>query len=158
MTDPALPDPALRELLDRQQIGDLLARYCERLDEYDIEGVAATFTGDAITDYGPGRGGEVVGRPQIATRIADGQASFRRTAHQLGQSLVTIDGDRADATTYVTAWHEWRDDRQEALRLRYIDRLVRTDEGWLIAHRRLEAMGVEGFAGTAWTWVQRAEP
>jgi len=158
MTDPALPDRALRELLDRQQIADLLARYCERLDEYDIEEVAATFTHNAITDYGPGRGGEVVGRRQIAERIADGQASFRRTAHQLGQSIVTIDGDQATATTYVTAWHEWRDDRQEALRLRYIDQLVRTTDGWLIAHRRLEAMGVEGFAGAEWTWVQRAEP
>lgn len=163
MTDPSSlephsPESMMCELLDRQQIADLLARYCQRLDEYDIEGVAATFTDDAITDYGPGRGGEVVGRTEIAARIADGQASFRRTAHQLGQSMITIDGDAAEATTYVTAWHEWRDDRQEALRLRYIDRLSRTAEGWLIAHRRLEAMGVEGFAGTEWTWVQRAQP
>lgn len=146
-------------MLDRQAIIDTLARYCERLDEYDIDAMAATFCEDAVTDYGPGRGGLVRGREAIRARIANGQAAFRRTSHQLGQSLVSIAGDEATATTYVTAWHEWRDDgRQEALRLRYVDRLRRTDAGWLIAERRVEALGVEGFHGVEWVWVHRAEP
>ena len=148
-----------RVLLDRARITDVLARYCERLDEYDIDAMAQTFTEDAVTDYGPGRGGRVVGRAAIRDRIATGQAAFRRTSHQLGQCLVTIDGDRADAVTYVTAWHEWADGRQDALRLRYVDVLRRVDaDTWLVAERRVEAMGVEGFEGTEWTWVQRQRP
>ena len=85
----------LRTLVDRQQIADLLARYCQALDEYDIDAVAATFADDVVTDYGAGRGGRVVGRDAVRDRIAAGQAAFRRTAHQLGQSLVELDGDRA---------------------------------------------------------------
>lgn len=155
----SMNDAALRELVDRQAIAEVLARYCERLDEYDIDGVAATFTEDVVTDYGAGRGGRVVGRAAVRNRIASGQASFRRTAHQLGQSIVSIEGNTANATTYVTAWHEWLDGRQDALRLRYVDVLRRTNaEGWLIAERRLEAMGVEGFEGTEWTWVSRSSP
>ena len=50
---------ALRELMDRQRIAEVIARYCERLDEYDIDGVVTTFTEDVVTDYGAGRGGEV---------------------------------------------------------------------------------------------------
>ena len=150
---------ALDELVDRQRIADVLARYCEALDEYDIDAVASTFTDDVVTDYGEGRGGRVVGRAAVRSRIAAGQASFRRTAHQLGQSRVRIDGDRAHATTYVTAWHEWHDGRQEALRLRYVDVLRRVAaDSWLIAERRVEAMGVEGFEGTEWSWVERRAP
>lgn len=151
-------DQRVEELLDRSEIADLLATYCERLDEYDIDGMATTFAEDVVTDYGPGRGGEVTGRDAVRDRIAAGQATFRRTAHQLGQSLVTIEGDRAYATTYVTAWHEWHDGRQEELRLRYVDELRREGGSWLIAQRRVEAMGVEGFEGTEWTWVPRAKP
>ena len=101
----------------------------------------------------------MVGRDAVRDRIANGQASFRRTAHQLGQSIVSLHGETADAITYVTAWHEWLDGRQDELRLRYVDVLRRGGGGeWLIAERRLEAMGVEGFKGTEWTWVTRSEP
>ena len=154
-----MSDPGLQPLLDEQAIRHVLAEYCERLDEYDIDGVAKTFTADAITDYGAGRGGRVSGRQAIRDRIAEGQAAFRRTSHMLGQSLIDIDGDAAGAITYVTAWHEWHDGRQNALRLRYVDRLRRRDDGsWLISERRVEAMGVEGFEGTEWTWVTRRDP
>lgn len=147
------------DLLDRQAIADLLARYCQTLDEYDLDAMAATFTEDAVTDYGEGRGGRVEGREAIRARIAAGQAEFRRTAHVLGQSLVEIEGHRAEGVTYVTAWHEWQDGRQAALRLRYVD-VFRRDQGrrWSIAERRVEAMGVEGFEGTEWNWVTRSEP
>lgn len=155
MSEPSA-EQLLANLADRQAISDLLALHCERLDEYDMDAVAMTLTEDVITDYGPGRGGRVVGRDAVRERIAGGQAQFRRTSHQLGQSRVTIDGDLANAVTYVTAWHEWHDGRQEPLRLRYVDQLRRTASGsWLIGQRRVEAMGVEGFEGTEWVWVSR---
>lgn len=155
-----MPTPdELDELVDRQAIADLLARYCQTLDEYDLDAMAETFTEDAVTDYGAGRGGRVEGRAAIRERIAAGQATFRRTSHQLGQILVTIDGERAEGVTYVTAWHEWHDGRQDALRLRYVDVFRRlAGRHWLIAERRVEAMGVEGFEGTEWSWVNRAAP
>ena len=40
---------------DRATIADLMALYCERVDEYDIDAVAELFTPDCVTDYGPGR-------------------------------------------------------------------------------------------------------
>ncbi len=149
----------INELVDRQHIADVLALYCERLDEYDISAMAAVFTEDVVTDYGAGRGGTVVGREAVRQRIGDAQAEFRRTSHQLGQSRVIITGESAEAVTYVTAWHEWPDGRQAALRLRYLDRLRRqTDGRWLIAQRRVEALGVEGFDGVTWNWVERRAP
>jgi ketosteroid isomerase-like protein len=148
----------IAELQDRVAIADVLAAFCERIDEYDIAGLAEVFTEDCFTDYGPGRGGPVSGLAEVQARIARGQAGFRRTHHQLGQSRVTVDGDEADAVTYVTATHEHRDGARSRVHLRYLDRLRRTDAGWRIAERRAHAAVVEGMPDTAWVWVPRAEP
>jgi hypothetical protein len=102
--------------------------YCERIDEYDMDGVAALFTPDCVTDYGPGRGGEVAGRAAVRARIAAGQAQFRRAHHQLGQSRVWFDTlDRVGAVTYVTASHEEHDGSQWQAHLRYLDVLPAAD-------------------------------
>ena len=148
----------IAELHDRVAIADVLAAFCERVDEYDIAGLADVFTEDCFTDYGPGRGGPVSGLAEVQARIARGQAEFRRTHHQLGQSRVTVSGDEATAVTYVTATHEHRDGARSRVHLRYLDRLRRTGAGWRIAERRAHAAVVEGMPHTAWVWVPRAEP
>ncbi|GAA1866536.1 nuclear transport factor 2 family protein [Pseudonocardia ailaonensis] len=145
-------------LEDRAAIADLQALYCERVDEYDIDAVAALFTDDCVTDYGPGRGGLVTGRKNVRDRIADGQAQFRRTHHQLGQSRVEFDAenpDRATAVTYVTASHEEWEGRQWRAHLRYLDVLARTTEGWRLAERRVHAAVIENRPEISWEWVPR---
>lgn len=146
---------------DRTDIADLLALYCERVDEYDIDGVAGCFTADCVTDYGPGRGGLVSGRDAVRARIAAGQAQFRRTHHQLGQSRIRFDAadpERARATTYVTATHEEWDGRLWRAHLRYLDVLARTRVGWLLAERRVHAAVVENRPEITWEWVPRRAP
>jgi ketosteroid isomerase-like protein len=145
-------------LEDRAGIADLMALYCERVDEYDIDAVAACFTPDCVTDYGPGRGGLVTGREAVQARIAAGQAQFRRTHHQLGQSRIWFDPadpERARATTYVTATHEEWDGHLWRAHLRYLDVLRRTPEGWLLAERKVHASLIEAKPEIAWEWVPR---
>ena len=141
----------LQRLADRQAITDVLALFCERIDEYDIDAVARLFSEDCLVDYGPGRGGEQRGRQALARRLRRGQGQFRRTHHQLGQVRVELTGDEAFAVTYVTAWHELWDGGHETARLQYRDRFLRTGAGWLIAERRALAAGIEGFEGVPWT-------
>lgn len=145
-------------LHDRVAILELMARYCDRLDAYDIDGVAATFMIDARSDYGPGRGGSVLGRDAIRRRIASGQAVFRRTHHQLGHSTLEIAGDTASGVTAAITWHERMSGEQELLALRYVDEFSRVGGQWLIAHRRVEVSVVEGFEGTEWNWWPRLPP
>jgi ketosteroid isomerase-like protein len=152
------PEARLQALADRQAIADVLARFCERVDEYQIDAAAELFTPDCLVDYGPGRGGEQKGREALRNRLAQGQGQFRRTHHQIGQVRVELDGDEAAAVTYVTAWDELWDGRRETARLQYRDRLRRSPNGWLISERRTLATGIEGFEGVPWNWVPRAEP
>lgn len=151
-------DRRIQTLVDRAEIAELVARYCDRLDGYDIDGVARTFTEDARTDYGPGRGGPVIGRAAIHTRIARGQAAFRRTHHQVGHHTIEVDGDSASGVVAALTWHERHDGTTELLALRYLDEYRRVDDQWLIAARRVEISIVEGFAGTEWNWWPRAAP
>lgn len=151
--------PAWHRLLAERDIQHTLARYCRCLDEYDIDGVAACFTPDANSDYGPGRGGAVQGREAIAARIARGQAAFRRTHHQIGQTLVKLETPQAEVASsvaYVTAWHERWDQGRDVLCLRYVDQLRRVHAEWLIADRRVEVSYCDGFASVPWHWVRRA--
>ena len=153
----AAPDP-VAALVARQEVLDVLAAYCERLDEYDIDGVAELFTEDCVTDYGPGRGGPVRGRSQVRDRIATGQAEFRHTHHQLGQIRVELHGDRASALSYLTAFHERWDGSTARVHLRYVDELERAGGVWRIGGRAVRVTGVEGFEGVPWHWVERAHP
>jgi len=151
-------EPMLGELHDRQSIADVLATFCERIDEYDVDGLVDVFTPDCFVDYGPGRGGPVTGRDAVLARIATGQSEFRRTQHQLGQSLVRLSGDQADATTYVTAMHEAWDGDHSRVHLRYLDHLERSAHGWRIARRDVQACVVVGFADVPWNYVERRRP
>lgn len=146
------------ELSDRQAICDLLARFCERIDEYDIDAVCELFSEDCVVDYGPGRGGEQRGRDSLRARLRTGQGQFAQTHHQLGQCRIELAGDRASAVTYVTAWHRRWDGSVETARLQYRDRLVRTAGGWQLGERVALATGIEGFEGVDWAWLPRAQP
>lgn len=148
----------LEQLLHRVAIAELTARYCDRLDAHDTDAVAALFTEDARTDYGPGRGGEVTGRAAIHERIARGQSVFRRTHHQLGHQTIEIDGVDATGVTAALTWHERFSGEQELLALRYLDRFRRVAGTWLISERRVEISMVEGFDGVSWHWWPRRAP
>ena len=154
-------DDELRHLAERQAIVDVLATYCARLDEYDIDAVAAAFTEDCVTDYGNttmSGGGAVHGREAFHARISRSQSSWRRTHHQLGQILVDVDGEQASSLAYATAWHERWDGSIDLLFLRYVDRLQKTEGRWLIAHRRMEVSAFTGFEGFNWHMVGRQMP
>ncbi len=143
----------------RNAIIDLLNEYTILVDHYDIDGVAALFTADCVTDYGPGRGGLVIGRDNVRDRIRRGQAEFRLTHHQHGQIKITLaDNGTAEALSYLSAWHERWNGSRERVFMRYLDRLTDTDDGWRIAERKVVASGVEGFEGVEWVWVERQLP
>lgn len=148
----------IRWLRDRVEIHELLARYCDRLDAHDLDGVAATFTEDATTNYGPGRGGNVVGRVAIRERIAHGQSAFRRTHHQVGHSTITVAGSSGTGVSATLTWHERFTGERELLALRYIDEYRRIDDDWLISRRRVDVSMVDGFEGTTWNWWERRDP
>lgn len=135
----------LQELEDRADIGEVLTRYCSALDNRDWKGLESVFTTDAICDYGAL--GNPHGAAEIASLISSTIGDLDATQHLIGNVTVSVDGDMATADCYLISQHI----RAGApggdhylLGGRYSDRLVRTPEGWRIAHRTLHRMWTTG--------------
>ena len=130
--------------MDRLEIQDLVTRYYCAADQRDFEKFLSCFAPGTDVDYS-----EVLDVPaahpaeKVSALIESTMAvTFGGTQHFMGNHTVTIDGDTAKGETYCLAIHQYldpsRDDDQRPVSaLRYIDRFIRTKDGWLIEHRRV---------------------
>ena len=140
-----LIERALRRLIDRQEINDLIHDYCTHLDRYEPDKVAALFTEDCVTDYGPSFGGEVLGREMVERGWTFALAGWVATSHHVSNIRLEFeDDDAAQGTTYLYAWHRAGENPDFHIWARYHDRFVRTGEGWRFSERRLSAAGQMG--------------
>jgi ketosteroid isomerase-like protein len=138
---------AVRALVDRQEITDLIHAYCDCFDRNDPEGVAALFTDDAVLDYGP-EFDNIVGREAIAPRIAVGlERTFAATSHHVSNIQITLESaDDARSLSYLYAWHRYCDGSPDGyLWGRYVHRFRREHGRWLIAELVLHAAGTVDF-------------
>jgi ketosteroid isomerase-like protein len=145
-------DAALvRELVDRAAIEGLIHAYCRHFDQNEPERVAALFTEDATVDYGP-EFPDIVGASSIAAAVAVGlEQTFAATSHHVSNIEIAFDdSDRATGSTYLYAWHRYRDGSPDGeLWGRYQHRFERTPDGWRIARLVLTAAGSRNFHRTA---------
>jgi hypothetical protein len=135
----------LRELADRQAIAEVLIRYATALDTREWKLLAACFTADAVADYGE-LGGVNEGLDAIES-VVRSLEGFDATQHLIGNIAIDLAGDRASATCYLQAQHVVRGTEGGegfAIGGTYRDRLVRTNDGWRIAHRTLEPSWQDG--------------
>jgi ketosteroid isomerase-like protein len=140
-------DAAVRELLDRQAIAELIQAYCLHFDQNEPEQVAALFTADATVDYWP-EAPTIMGAASIASTIAVGlEQTFAATSHHVSNIQLEFDGpDRARGVTCLHAWHRYRDGSPAGeLWGRYHHRFERTADGWRIAELVLRAAGSVDF-------------
>jgi hypothetical protein len=126
----------------------------------DHRAMAALFTEDCTTDYGPVTGGERHGRAAVEAWLT-GIHRFARTSHHLSNVQVAFDGpDRATGVCYVLAWHRFPATAGVPdgwLFARYLDVYRRTSEGWRI-HERREVMHGDVDMARAWTYLDRLGP
>ncbi|MFI7276165.1 nuclear transport factor 2 family protein [Streptomyces sp. NPDC049879] len=140
-------------LRDRAEITDLLNGFLLSLDErvrdparFDAEWARAYFTEDVAKEMPIGT---VHGRDAAAARIREGMSLFDRTVHMATGSVVTVDGDRATATgpqlsTHILAGGTDGDGDLFVSAGHASSDLVRTTEGWRIAHSALRIVWTQG--------------
>jgi hypothetical protein len=127
-------EAAVRELLDRAAIRDVLMRYARGVDRADLDLVAGCFTTDAAYEGALAKGDISTALP--ALRAA--RARFASTMHFMGNQLIELAGDSASCETYAVAYHRLHDESDRALvvGIRYVDDLIRRDNRWLIRKRQ----------------------
>ena len=149
----------LQYLLDRQSIRETLLRHCMCFDEGNIAGLDDVWAPDCRRDDGPGRGEPLDNREELKRRLSLAVAKFNWTHHQLGDSLIEIDGDKATSLSFVVCWHEMLDGEKCWGSARYYDELRRDGDRWLIASRRMVMTGAEGALAThGGAWLERRVP
>lgn len=125
----------LRDVEDRLEIMQILARYGPAVDSCSREATAALWADDGRYDFGgePLAGADAVGAlvdlPSHRAYVGQG------CVHALGAPVIAVDGDRAVATcnsrVYLHDGDGWRVERAAANR--WI--LVRTEAGWKVLER-----------------------
>lgn len=125
-----------RDLLDRQQIYDVLMRYCRGCDRLDVALLASAFHPDAVDEHNhfSSSGAEVAENIIGRTRTF---FKWKRTMHSIQNHLVRLDGDRAYGETHWTLAAVSIAENPEVLEERggrYLDRFDRRGGEWRIAH------------------------
>jgi ketosteroid isomerase-like protein len=91
----------VRELLDRQAIGDLLSEYAACVDDHDWKGLAERVMTEDVVCYYEGFG-TFEGRDAVLAFLDESMSPIAASQHLLSNLQVTLDGDRA--RTRVNLW------------------------------------------------------
>jgi hypothetical protein len=136
---------ALRELIDHNAIVALCIRYATALDSRDWALLRTCFEPDVVAEYAGI--GEILGYDALEQVCQRALMPLDASQHFLGNHVVVLDGDEADATTYLQAQHVRSGipgGDTFLLAGKYTDRVVRRDGGWRFKTRKLEVMWTQG--------------
>jgi len=124
------------QALDRLEITDLVMRYCRGIDRRDFTMVRSLYWDDGYDDHGA----HFQGTPDdYVAWLPAAMDALDCTIHAIHNSLIVVDGDRAEGEHQVTAFHRSKPpDRQEIIIYgRYLDRYEKRDDIWKFSHRRI---------------------
>ena len=131
-------DKAIDELLAKQEITEVIFKYCRCMDRCDKELAKEIFHPDARVDYGEQMyQGSGYGFVDMAL---SGHALHMSHSHQHGNILIRIDGNRAYSELYGDVTLRRRDEHGDLVDSRNLGRYLdlwekREDGRWRIAER-----------------------
>jgi len=136
-----------QELSDRANIHDLLTRYTIAIDTRDWKLLDSCFTDDAFVDY-TSSGGIKGKYPEVRAWLEKALAPFATMMHMMGNTTLELNGDKANSRTYVINPMGFPNPdgtlHMFTVGAHYVDKLVRSDDGWRIAERIEEAVYMDG--------------
>lgn len=127
-------EATVAELLARQEIRDLLTRYCRAVDRLDRELLLSCYHPDALDDHGFFVGGPEAFWDWVQNYHGRAQSS---TQHIITNHSCDLAGDVAHCETYwMMAGMDAADHSLSIGGGRYLDRVERRDGHWRIAVRK----------------------
>ena len=140
----------LLELEDRISIRELIDQYAYCADTRDAKGQMALFTPDTnfevYMDDKSSSPTQVINNRQDLFPVFDNLNTYFATMHLNGQSTIKLNGDRATGITYCRAYHLNIQEGVQKLMIagiRYYDIMVKQDDEWLFAERKLKVCWIE---------------
>ena len=141
-----MSDAALRAIQDRAEIEELLYRYAEMVDQKDWKQMDRIFALEATIDY-TSTGGQKGPFRETLAWLDRALESWPINLHVIGNVIIEIDGDVATSRCYFHApmGRETEDGQFIITNAgRYLDKLIRTADGWRIVERVCEQTIMQG--------------
>jgi hypothetical protein len=136
-----------RERQDRDDIAAVVLCYATGIDRRDWTMFRSIFTEDCELDYG--EIGTWKGADAVTEFMQQAHALAGHTMHRLTNQVITVDGDSAQARTYVDALIMLADNSSGVNAAGfYDDEFVRTEQGWQIARRHFTQVRVAPVGGS----------
>lgn len=130
-----MPSP----LEDKDAIREVLAQYCFRLDGGDFAGMAALFAEDGTWDTAFGKATGRAAIAELARSIrARAGAERPRAVHLVTNIAIDLAGDAARVRSNWMVMQNSADGPKIGSGGAYDDEMVRTGEGWLFRHRKID--------------------
>ena len=140
---------SMQEISDRLEIQDLMVRYSYAIDNRDWDALDDVFTPDAHIDYSV-FGGSVGNLAETKAFLAEAMPMFTTLQHMVSGTTIAFDGDTANTKTQCHNPMTMGDADKPDLMvcgLWYVDKLVRTADGWRIKERVEESVYMRIFPG-----------
>jgi len=135
----------LQMLLDRQEILDVVHRYCHAVDRFDREMLLSVYHPDAIDDHGLYIGGREGFADWAFAHHEQHQISHH---HMVFNHSCELDGDVAHCETYWLFFGENRVKPDTLSVGRYLDRMEKRNGRWAVVNRVCITESVNDLAPT----------
>ncbi|MDP3889647.1 nuclear transport factor 2 family protein [Nocardioides sp.] len=135
-----MSDRRLQDLLDKQEIHELVLRYCRGVDRKDPDLLRSLYTRDAADHHGTVFSGSA---EDYIGFLEESLEFIRIGAHYVCNHLVVVEGDHAYGEVYALGYHVLPGhgpdgpDTESFVGVRYLDRYRREDECWRFEHREV---------------------
>tara|TARA_R110001592_G_scaffold23259_5_gene91390 strand:- start:8486 stop:9031 length:546 start_codon:yes stop_codon:yes gene_type:complete len=129
----------LHYFIDKQEILELINRYCQAADRHDPEALRALYHTDALDDHGAFFKGLAM---DFIDKLPEIQAPMEILHHNVTTVNIEIDGDYAEGEVYILAFHKAAGPDGSIDVLiggRYFDKYEKRDGKWKFAHRAVVA-------------------
>jgi ketosteroid isomerase-like protein len=117
------------------EIRRTIAEYCQTVDDGRFSDCGRCFAEDAVVRV---MGMEVIGRQEIEAWIASAQPPERRGRHVTTNSVICVDGRRAEATSDFLFLATGEDGPHISTAGRYVDTFVAAEGRWVFASREIQ--------------------
>ncbi len=125
----------MQDLIDQNEIRELIYRYCRSIDRCDKQALRSFYHPDAIEKHGVFNGNAL----EFCDFVIEALSSMERCMHCVSNIIINIDGDTANAESYVVGYHfvKKEDDsiHEMVIAGRYLDQLQRRDGEWKFSER-----------------------
>lgn len=129
----------IKLLIDKDEIRDLIFSYCQTVDRLDYDRIAHLYHPTASDNHGYNKSESL---DEFIEMLKPLSAASTGIHHAVCNSYIRVEGDYAEAETYLLASQEMPDGEGKRADImsggRYMDKFMRTsEEGWMFKERCL---------------------